>query len=114
VSRVPNVTVLNLAGVVPLSEQLLLRQLTLLGKVAHSPEASPLKRDTFVPGTLLPQVGRSVRRIGRPRQNWTEELMKQGTTKLGEQKFKTLLADTSLGSQKRWSNELRKVFNYVK
>jgi len=93
VSRVPNVTVLNLAGVVPLSEQLLLRQLTLLGKVAHIQEASPLKRDTLVPGTLQAQVARSVRRIGQPCQNWTEELLKIGTERLGVERLRARKGD---------------------
>ena len=75
------------------SEQLLLRQLTLLGKVAHIQAASPLKRDTLVPGTLQAQVARSVRRIGRPRQNWTEELLKIGTERLGVERLRARKGD---------------------
>ena len=33
--------------------------------------------------SLLPQVGRYERRIGRPRQDWTTQVMKIGTLQLG-------------------------------
>jgi hypothetical protein len=107
-SRVSNTKVFTQADVVPISDQLLLSQLTLLGKVARSPDGGPLKRDTFVPGTLRPQVGSTLRRVGRPRQTWTEELLKAGEAKLGAQKLHAMLAHTSKGAQPRWKNELRR------
>ena len=89
VSRVSNATVLARAGVRPFSEQLLQRQLMLLNKVAHSPGESLLRRDTFIPGTLQLQIGRYVRRVGRPRQNWAEQLVREGASKLGATKFQS-------------------------
>ena len=101
VSRVSNTKVLLQAGVKPFSEQLLFRQLALLGKVARSPTENPLRKDTFVPGSVTPQIGRTMRRVGRPRQNWTEMLMKVGEARLGAAEHKRLLPDTSLGAQAR-------------
>ena len=104
ISRVSNAAVFAQAGVAPLSDQLLLGQLTLFGKVARSPEGSLLRRDTFIPQTLRPHVGSLVRRIGRPRQTWTEELLKVATTKLGAASLETaILVDTS------WKHELRRL-----
>ena len=66
ISRVSNAIVLDRAGEQPFSHQLLRRQLLLLGKISLAPTGSPLRDSTFIPGTLLPQVGRFVRRVGRP------------------------------------------------
>ena len=82
----------------------------LLNKVAHSPADGPLRRDTFIPGTLHPQIGRYVRRVGRPRQNWTEQLMREGQARLGAARFHTLLADDSQGAQLRMKCEFQRVF----
>ena len=66
-----------------MSEQVKLRQLVLMGKVARSPEASALRRDVFVGSSLTPQVGASTRRVGRPRQEWCTEVLKVGASKFG-------------------------------
>ena len=92
------------------SEQLLRTQLVLLGKVARSPDGDPLRVDTFVAGTVNPQIGRYVRRLGRPRQDWTTELMKVGSSRLGSSRFLTLLKDTSTGAQERWKQEVQTLF----
>ena len=110
-SRISNATVFSRAGVLPLSEQLLKQQLSLLGKVARSPDDGPLRRDTFAPGDLLqPQIGRYVRRRGRPRQDWTNQLMRTGTSRLGANCFERLLTDRSPGAQLRWKSELNRLF----
>ena len=67
VSRVSNATVFAKAEVLPFSEQLIHKQLALLGKVARSPDDSLLRRDTFIPGGMRPQIGNTMRRVGRPR-----------------------------------------------
>ena len=67
ISRVSNATVLQNAGVAPFSQQLLKRQLLLLGKVVWSPADHPLRRDTFGSAGITPLIGRYVRRMGRPR-----------------------------------------------
>ena len=83
VSRVSNKSVFAKAGVVSMSEQVRLRQLVLMGKVARSSGDSALRRDVFVGSTLNPQVGRYIRRIGRPRQDWCTEVLKAGAGKFG-------------------------------
>ena len=109
-SRVSNATVFTRAAVRPLSEQLLQKQFALLGKVARSPDHSLLRQDTFIPGTLQPQIGRYVRKRGRPRQDWTTELLKRGCSKFGAERFHTMLSDTSVGAQGKWKREIAKQF----
>ena len=110
ISRISNAIVFSKAVVQPLSEQLLKQQLVLLGKVARSPDTGPLRRDTFGPGTVLqPQIGRYVRRQGRPRQDWTNQLLKVGWIKFGAN-FETMLTDRTEGAQHRWKSELQRLF----
>ena len=75
ISRVSNAQVFGRAGVQPLSAQLKRKQLELLNKVAHSPTDSPVRMNTFIAGTLQPQIGSCKRRVGRPRQDWTSQLI---------------------------------------
>lgn len=110
VSRVSNAAVLARAEVQAFSEQLLRTQLILLGKVARSPDGDPLRVDTFAAGTVNPQIGRYVRRLGRPRQDWTTELMKVGSSRMGRSRFFTLLNDASSGAQERWKQEVQTLF----
>ena len=111
--RVSNAVVFGRAGVRSLSEQLLKQQLLLLGKVAHSPDDGPLRRDTFVPGSLQPQIGRFVRRVGRPRQNWTSELLRIGSLRVGAKRFENMMSDRTPGAQDRWKAELARLFPAV-
>ena len=60
--------------------------------------------------TIQPQIGRFVRVVGRPRQDWTTFLLKEGTSRFGLVKFERLLADRTVGAQQRWVNELRHLF----
>jgi hypothetical protein len=76
-SRVSNATVLQQAGQIPLGKQLQKQQLLLYGKVARSPAADPLRELAFCPGTLRPATSRYVRRVGRPRNEWTVMLEKR-------------------------------------
>ena len=111
VSRVSNKVVFQRAGVQPFTEQLLYRQLLLLGKVARSPETNPLREDVFVGDTLRPQVGRCVRRVGRPRQDWTTQVLSAGAAKFGSAtRFETLLRDRGDHAEQNWKRELRRVF----
>ena len=99
------------AGMRPFSEQLLKHQLCLLQKVAAADSNSPLRKDTFVDETLIPQIGRFVRRVGRPRQDWTSQLLREGRERMGSQRFEKLLRDRSEGAQQRWKQELERLFN---
>ena len=102
ISRVPNADVLEKAGMKPFSEQVLLHQLCLLRKVALTTADHPLRKDTFVDQTLTPQIGRFIRRVGRPRQDWTTQLLREGHVRFGFDEFQTILSDCSPGADCRW------------
>ena len=53
------------------------QQLLLFGRVARAPETDPLRRLTFVPGSVRPATGQYVRRVGRPRNEWAVMLEKE-------------------------------------
>ena len=84
VSRVSNANVLNEAGVKPLTTQLLHQQILLLGRVGREPEGSPMRRHTLVGSTARPQIGRYVRRVGRPRQDWTNMVLTEAARRAGD------------------------------
>ena len=77
ISRISNATVLQQSGQTQLSRSLLKQQLLLFGKIARAPDSDPLRKMTFLPGTLLPCSGQYVRRVGRPRNEWTTMLHKE-------------------------------------
>ena len=111
-SRVSNRSVFDRANVQPLSEQILFRQLVLLGKIARAPPDSLLRRCVFIDDSLLPQVGRFVRRVGRPRLDWTTEVMKAGAIKFGGTTiFEELLKSREPDAAEVWLAELQRVFN---
>ena len=75
-SRTSNQTVLQRAGCRKLSETIRESQLNLLRKVLNDPALRILKETAFHGQTLVPETAAWVRRRGRPRQNWIEELMR--------------------------------------
>ena len=108
VSRISNAEVLRRAAAEPLSEQILYRQLIIMGKAARAASGSPLRHDTFVDNTLQPQVGRFIRKVGRPRQEWTTEVLKAGINKFGcGTIFENLLQNCDA---KQWKCELDRRF----
>ena len=109
VSRISNKTVFTRAGVRPFSEQLLKHQFILLRTAAGSPDGHPLRKDTFADASFVPQIGRFVRRVGRPKQEWTNQLMQEGRQRMGATRFQTLLSDQTAGSDARWKTEVEKV-----
>ena len=108
VSPVSNKTVFSRAGARPLSEQLLKHQFFLLRKAACSADGHPLRKDTFADASLVPQIGRFVRRVGRPQQEWTDQLMQEGRRRMGAM-FQTLLSDQTEGSDARWKTGVEKM-----
>ena len=72
-----------IVSVAPISEQVLRRQLLLLGRVARADEQDRLRANVFVGASLMPQAGRIVRRVGRPRLEWTRELFKLARRRSG-------------------------------
>ena len=71
VSRVSNVTVLQRAGQTELRLQLLTQQLLLYGRVVRLQEGHPMRQWTFCPNSQRPKTDQYVRRVGRPRNEWT-------------------------------------------
>ena len=111
VSRVSNKTVFEKAGVAPILEQVLHRQLVMLGKAARATEGDPIRRDVFIKSSVLPCVGQYVRKAGRPRQEWTTEVLKAGAIKFGSsQRFERLLCDRSQAAEQMWRKELKSRF----
>jgi len=111
ISRVSNSRVFEKAGVAALSKQVLYRQLLLLGKVARSDAGTPLRADTFVGNSLNPQMGRFIRRVGRPWLDWTSEVLKAGAQKLGSHsRMVVFLADRGEQTAINWRRELDRVF----
>ena len=92
-----------------MSPQFLLKGFLVIAE-GFSPDGDPPRVDTFAAGTVNPQIGRYVRRLGRPRQDWTTELMKVGSSRMGRSRFLSLLNDTSSGAQERWKQEVQTLF----
>eukprot|EP00973_Karenia_brevis_P001530 207931-Karenia_brevis.AAC.1 len=46
-----------------------------MGRVLHDPCKSKLRKVAFHGNTLTPQTAAYVRRVGRPRHNWTEQVL---------------------------------------
>ena len=111
VSRISNAAVLERAGTKPFSQQVLKHQLSLLRKVSLTEAGHPLRKDTFADATLIPQIGRFIRRPGRPRQDWTSQLLREGQERFGHTRFQTLLLDCSPHADRRWKAELEKSFS---
>ena len=90
-----------------MSEQVLLRQLLLMGKVVKSDAGSAIRRDVFVGSTLQTQVGRYVRRVGRPRQEWSTEVLKAGAGRFGSW---ARMEASFRNEEASWKAELRSLF----
>ena len=111
VSRISNARVYQAAKMPALSELVLKRQLLLLGKVARAPAGDPLRADVFVGSTTQPQVGRYVRRVGRPRQEWSTEVMKAAAQKLGSvARLQQLLQQQGDAAESNWKAEVDRMF----
>ena len=84
--------------------------MVLLRRVACAAAGDPLRQDTFVDATTIPQIGRFVRRVGRPRQDWTNQLWSIGAQKIGRARFYRMLQDQSAGADVRWKQMLDELF----
>ena len=76
VSRVSNRTVLQRAGTIAISKTVRSKQLRLLNQVLSNPKKTMLRDCTFVRGTRITHNSKYIRRVGRPRQNWADDLLR--------------------------------------
>ena len=60
----------------------------------------------------MPQIGRHIRRIGRPRQDWTSQPIRVGGDRMGAERFDEMMNDQTEGSQLRWKIAWAKIFAY--
>ena len=84
VSRVSNLEVLKSGKLVQLSTILLRRQLLHFGKVARSAPEHPLRAATFVGKSMGLRIDFFVRKLGRPRLYLPKEMLRIGSTIIGQ------------------------------
>ena len=87
VVRVPSnqvATMLKVKSATQHLEQLLERQLLVLCKVAYSSPDPPLRWGTFGRQGITPLIGRFFCRVGRPRQDWTRQVLAAADRVVGE------------------------------
>ena len=75
ISRISKASVLAKFKQEPLSTTIVNNQLSFLHKVAASPASCPLRKVTFHRKGLVPLTAAYVRRVGRPRHTWAEQLL---------------------------------------
>ena len=109
ISRISNATVFRQAGVPPLSERLSKKQLSVLQQAAVAPEGDPLRRNVFAGASLDPMVDKYVRRVGRPKMNWTKELLKEGSVCFGN--CEAFSRASQLPTRKQWRSVLNRVYH---
>jgi hypothetical protein len=76
ISRVSNEKVLEKASFAKFSVTTRTSQVRLLGQIITDPRKENLREVTYVGNSLVSQTSASANKVGRPRQNWTDELMK--------------------------------------
>ena len=76
VSRVSNDRVRQIAGQEPFSEKIRAMQRKLFEAVLTDPNKQVLRDVTFEQGTSIPLTNRYVRKRGRPKQNWADEMVR--------------------------------------
>ena len=106
VSRTSNDTVLQLTSQRSLSTELKRQQLILYGRVARLGDGDLTRDVTFCPGTLRPAAHRYLRKVGRPRLDWTTEVGKLAVQVAGEGNLEAVVADES-----RWRNAVGNFLN---
>jgi hypothetical protein len=89
-SRVSNAAVLQATGEKPLTSSLERQQLLLFGKAARLPADTLLRQATFSPGSLSPAADRYIRKVGRPRAEWTTEVRKLAVQIAGDSLNETI------------------------
>ena len=83
ISRVSDKSVLQMTCHTQFTQQLLMQQLLLFGRIARSPDSDMLRDLTFISGTLQPATGKFIRKVGRPRLEWASCVAKVAHTVVG-------------------------------
>ena len=95
ISRISNDVVLQRAGQIKLSTLILKEQLLYLSKVASAPAHDLLRNATFLPHVLVPRMAAFVRKVGRPRHTWAEQLLSHAVRLCSPQSsLESMLANT--------------------
>ena len=92
-SRVSNASVLQRTGQKILTSELERQQLLLYGRVARMHDETLMRRETFCPGSLRPATDRFVRKVGRPRLDWTTEVGKLAAQAAGSNNLEISVAN---------------------
>jgi len=95
-SRISNQRVREQSGLQQLALTVRRLQLRLLGQVLTNPSKKHLRTVAFQADTVVPLTDAFIRRVGRPRQNWTDQLMSMMQKAAGHDWRETLT------SQRRW------------
>ena len=103
ISRISHDRVLARAGQERFSHSLLRAQLVYFGKVARAPEESILRQVTFQRQSLRPLTEVFIRKVGRPRQTWAEQLLNIATQICGSRQE----LETIVRSPKAWNTLVR-------
>ena len=104
VSRVSNAKMLQTTSRKPLTKTLEKQQLLLYGRVFRQPAGSCMRDVTFCPGSLRPAV---VRKLGRPRLEWTTEVAKLALQAAGGIR----LLDDAIVDANRWQGVVESFYN---
>ena len=97
-SLVSNQKVLQTIAEKPLTRSLELQQLMLFGKIARKGPGDLMRDVTFCPGSLRPAAERYVRKVGRPRLEWTNGVCKLAETAAGGR----LMLDSAVADESVW------------
>lgn len=100
ISRVSNAQVLQRTGQQRLSAELERQQLLLYGKVARLRNNDLMREVALCPGTLRPATDRYVRKVGRPRLDWTTEVGKLALHAAGS----VSSLEASIAVESSWKN----------
>jgi len=76
-SRISNATVLTRSGQTSFALQLRKQQLMLYGRIARLPPTDPRRSVAFCANTVHPLTSTYVRKVGRPRNEWTVMLQRE-------------------------------------
>ena len=103
ISFVSNNEVLRRTGQQRLSTKLIKQQIVKLQSVASQAAGSAARRSTFHGDSLTPVTAAYLRKVGRPRHTWAEQLMHKGQQFFGSRQA----MEDALQEQSRWRHTVQ-------